>query len=91
MPDTVVLLVNGLEVTMPAGSMVSAAIMKTGVSAFRHGATVGGAFGVAGLRSDGIAYAGFWNTKKKRSSGRRGSRSGGSIWWRVLGIISRAR
>lgn len=38
--------------------------LPSGVSAFRHGATVGGAFGVAGLRSDGIAYAGFWNTKK---------------------------
>jgi D-hydroxyproline dehydrogenase subunit gamma len=39
MPDTVTLLVNGAEVTMPAGSMVSAAIMKTGVSSFRRSVT----------------------------------------------------
>jgi predicted molibdopterin-dependent oxidoreductase YjgC len=39
MPDTVTLLVNGAEVTMPTGSMVSAAIMKTGVSSFRRSVT----------------------------------------------------
>ena len=39
MADTVTLSVNGLEVTMPAGSMVSAAIMKTGSSAFRRSVT----------------------------------------------------
>lgn len=39
MPETVTLLVNGMEVTMPSGSMVSAAIMKTGVSSFRRSVT----------------------------------------------------
>jgi predicted molibdopterin-dependent oxidoreductase YjgC len=39
MPDTVTLLVNGAEVTMPVGSMVSAAIMKTGVCSFRRSVT----------------------------------------------------
>jgi predicted molibdopterin-dependent oxidoreductase YjgC len=39
MSETVMLLVNGTEVTMPAGSMVSAAIMTTGVSSFRRSAT----------------------------------------------------
>ena len=33
--ETVRLIVNDVEVTMPAGSMVSAAIMATGVSVFR--------------------------------------------------------
>ena len=36
MSDTVSLRVNDVEVTMPAGSMVSAAIMKTGVVVFRR-------------------------------------------------------
>jgi D-hydroxyproline dehydrogenase subunit gamma len=36
MPDTVTVVVNGVSVTMPAGSMVSAAILKTGVYAFRR-------------------------------------------------------
>ena len=35
MPDTVVVVVNGELVTMPAGSMVSAAILKAGISSFR--------------------------------------------------------
>jgi len=39
MPETVVLSVNGVSVEMPAGSMVSAAILKTGTSAFRRSAT----------------------------------------------------
>jgi sarcosine oxidase subunit alpha len=39
MPDTVTLSVNGLQVTVPAGSMVSAAIVKTGVTAFRRSVT----------------------------------------------------
>ena len=39
MPDTVTVRVNGVSVTMPAGSMVSAAIMKTGVHAFRRSAS----------------------------------------------------
>jgi hypothetical protein len=36
MADTVVVVVNGVLVDMPAGSMVSAAILKSGVSAFRR-------------------------------------------------------
>lgn len=36
MPDTVTVRVNGVSVTMPAGSMVSAAILKTGVYGFRR-------------------------------------------------------
>jgi D-hydroxyproline dehydrogenase subunit gamma len=39
MPETVTVVVNGVSVTMPAGSMVSAAILKTGITAFRHSAT----------------------------------------------------
>jgi D-hydroxyproline dehydrogenase subunit gamma len=39
MPETVTLLVNGTEVTMAAGSMVSAAIMATGMSSFRRSVT----------------------------------------------------
>ena len=39
MSETVSLFVNGIAVTMPAGSMVAAAIMKTGVLAFRHSVT----------------------------------------------------
>ena len=39
MPDTVTVVVNGVSVTMPAGSMVSAAILKTGVHAFRRSAS----------------------------------------------------
>ena len=36
MPDTVTVVVNGVSVTMPAGSMVSAAILKRGVYGFRR-------------------------------------------------------
>ena len=39
MSETVSLSVNGVEVTLPAGSMVSTAILKTGVSAFRRSVT----------------------------------------------------
>ena len=39
MPETVVLSVDGVSVEMPAGSMVSAAILKTGVYTFRRSAT----------------------------------------------------
>ena len=39
MPDTVTVVVNGVSVTMPAGSMVSAAVLKTGVHAFRSSAS----------------------------------------------------
>lgn len=36
MPDTVTVVVNGVSVTMPAGSMVASAILKTGVHRFRR-------------------------------------------------------
>ena len=39
MPETVTLAVNGVAVEMPAGSMVSAAILKTGTYAFRRSVT----------------------------------------------------
>ena len=39
MAETVTLAVNGIAVEMPAGSMVSAAILKTGVHAFRRSVT----------------------------------------------------
>ena len=39
MPDLVTLKVNDAPVTMPAGSMVAAAILTAGVSAFRRSAT----------------------------------------------------
>ena len=39
MPETVLLSVDGVSVEMPAGSMVSAAILKTGISAFRRSAS----------------------------------------------------
>ena len=39
MLETVTLVVNGVSVTMPAGSMVSAAILKGGVHGFRRSVT----------------------------------------------------
>ena len=39
MPETVTLVVNGVSVEMPAGSMVSAAILKSGVHGFRRSVT----------------------------------------------------
>ena len=39
MSETVTLAVNGIAVEMPAGSMVSAAILKTGTYAFRRSVT----------------------------------------------------
>ena len=39
MSETVVVVVDGELVTMPAGSMVAAAILKAGVSSFRSSAT----------------------------------------------------
>ena len=41
MAETVTLVVNGVSVEMPAGSMVSAAILKTGTSTFRRSVTGG--------------------------------------------------
>jgi D-hydroxyproline dehydrogenase subunit gamma len=39
MPETVRLVVNGVAVEVAAGSMVSAAILKTGTSSFRRSVT----------------------------------------------------
>ena len=39
MHETVTLVVDGVAVEMPAGSMVSAAILKTGVYSFRRSVT----------------------------------------------------
>ena len=39
MPEVVMLVVNGVAVTMPTGSMVSAAVLKTGVTSFRRSVT----------------------------------------------------
>jgi D-hydroxyproline dehydrogenase subunit gamma len=39
MSETVVVVVDGELVTMPAGSMVAAAILKAGVSSFRRSVT----------------------------------------------------
>ena len=39
MREIVNLFINGVAVTMPAGSMVSAAILKTGVTSFRRSVT----------------------------------------------------
>lgn len=39
MPESVTLTVDGISVTMPAGSMVAAAILKSGKHAFRRSAT----------------------------------------------------
>ena len=39
MPETVTLMVDGVSVSMPAGSMVAAAILKIGKNVFRRSAT----------------------------------------------------
>jgi D-hydroxyproline dehydrogenase subunit gamma len=39
MPETVTVVVNGVSVTMPPDTMVSAAILKAGITAFRRSAT----------------------------------------------------
>jgi predicted molibdopterin-dependent oxidoreductase YjgC len=36
MPESVTLVIDGVSVTMPAGSTVAAAILKTGTSLFRR-------------------------------------------------------
>ncbi|HEX6046211.1 MAG TPA: (2Fe-2S)-binding protein [Pyrinomonadaceae bacterium] len=38
-PETVHVVVNGVEVAMPAGSMVSGAIVKAGATVFRRSVT----------------------------------------------------
>ena len=38
-PETVGLMVNGVQVTMPAGSMVSAAVLTAGQTLFRRSVT----------------------------------------------------
>jgi sarcosine oxidase subunit alpha len=39
MPDSVTVVVNGVLVEMPVGSMVSAAVLKSGVQSFRRSVT----------------------------------------------------
>lgn len=39
MPETVTLMVDGVSVSMPAGSMVAAAILASGKNAFRRSPT----------------------------------------------------
>jgi D-hydroxyproline dehydrogenase subunit gamma len=39
MPETVTLVVDGVSVTMPTGSMVATAILKSGKHVFRRSAT----------------------------------------------------
>lgn len=39
MPEMITLLVNGESVTLPEGSMVSAAVMRCGVTTFRRSVT----------------------------------------------------
>jgi D-hydroxyproline dehydrogenase subunit gamma len=39
MPETVTVVVDGVSVRMPAGSMVSAAVLKSGKNAFRRSVT----------------------------------------------------
>ena len=39
MPEMVRVIVNGVEVTMPSGSMVSAAVMTAGITTFRRSVT----------------------------------------------------
>ncbi len=39
MPEDVTLVVDGVSVTMPAGSMVAAAVLKSGRHSFRRSAT----------------------------------------------------
>jgi sarcosine oxidase subunit alpha len=49
MLETVALFVNGVSVAMPAGSMVSAAILKTGVTSFRRSVTGAGRGPLCGM------------------------------------------
>lgn len=39
MPELITLEVNGVSVTMPAGSMVAAAVLQAGVNSFRRSVT----------------------------------------------------
>ncbi|HJP93985.1 MAG TPA: (2Fe-2S)-binding protein [Pyrinomonadaceae bacterium] len=39
MPETVTVIVNGISVAIPAGSMVSVAILKAGTNVFRRSVT----------------------------------------------------
>ena len=39
MPEQIVLTIDGVPITMPAGSMVSAAVLKAGITAFRRSVT----------------------------------------------------
>ena len=48
-PETVTVIINGASVTMPAGTMVSAAVMKTGITSFRRSVTGEGRGPVCGI------------------------------------------
>ena len=39
MPELITLKINGVSVSMPAGSMVAAAVLQAGVSSFRRSVT----------------------------------------------------
>lgn len=39
MPETIDLKINGVLISMPAGSMVAAAVLKAGVASFRRSVT----------------------------------------------------
>ena len=49
MPEIVMLMVNGDSVSMRAGSMVSAAVLKAGVSSFRRSVTGEGRAPLCGM------------------------------------------
>ena len=49
MPEIVMLMVNGDSVTMRAGSMVSAAVLKAGVRSFRRSVTGEGRAPLCGM------------------------------------------
>ena len=49
MRETITLVVNGVSVTLPAGSTVSAAILKTGISSFRRSVTAEGRGPLCGM------------------------------------------
>ena len=65
MSESVTLVVNGISVEMPVGSMVSAAILKTGTHAFRRSVTGEPRGPLCGMgicfecrvTIDGVAYA----------------------------------
>ena len=65
MPEAVSLTVNGVSVTLPCGSMVSAAVLKSGVTTFRQSVTGEGRGPLCGMgicfecrvTIDGVAHS----------------------------------